>query len=71
MQVHIDRMDHFGNGIGNINGKIIFVKGYLYSVGHFDLKRIHFLAYLMHSEHYGTELETVLIVQKERECPHE
>ena len=26
MQVHIDRMDHFGNGIGNINGKIIFVK---------------------------------------------
>ena len=27
MQVHIDRMDHFGNGIGNINGKIIFVKG--------------------------------------------
>lgn len=29
MQVHIDRMDHFGNGIGNINGKIIFVKGAL------------------------------------------
>ena len=29
MQVHIDRMDHFGNGIGNINGKIIFVKGTL------------------------------------------
>lgn len=26
MQVHVDRMDHFGNGIGNINGKIIFVK---------------------------------------------
>ena len=30
MQVHIDRMDHFGNGIGNINGKIIFVKGALH-----------------------------------------
>lgn len=30
MQVHIDRMDHFGNGIGNINGKIIFVKGALF-----------------------------------------
>lgn len=29
MQIHIDRMDHFGNGIGNINGKIIFVKGAL------------------------------------------
>lgn len=29
MQVHIDRMDHFGNGIGYINGKIIFVKGAL------------------------------------------
>lgn len=29
MQVHIDRMDHFSNGIGNINGKIIFVKGAL------------------------------------------
>ena len=29
MQVHIDRMDHFGNGIGNINGKIIFAKGAL------------------------------------------
>ena len=29
MQVHIDRMDHFGNGIGNNNGKIIFVKGAL------------------------------------------
>lgn len=29
MQVHIDRMDHLGNGIGNINGKIIFVKGAL------------------------------------------
>ena len=29
MQVHIDRMDHFGNGIGNINCKIIFVKGAL------------------------------------------
>lgn len=29
MQVHIVRMDHFGNGIGNINGKIIFVKGAL------------------------------------------
>ena len=29
MQVHIDRMDHFGKGIGNINGKIIFVKGAL------------------------------------------
>ena len=29
MQVYIDRMDHFGNGIGNINGKIIFVKGAL------------------------------------------
>lgn len=29
MQVHTDRMDHFGNGIGNINGKIIFVKGAL------------------------------------------
>lgn len=29
MQVHIDRMNHFGNGIGNINGKIIFVKGAL------------------------------------------
>ena len=29
MQVHIDRMDHFGNGIGNIKGKIIFVKGAL------------------------------------------
>ena len=29
MQVHIDRIDHFGNGIGNINGKIIFVKGAL------------------------------------------
>ena len=29
MQVHIDRMDHFGNGIGNINGNIIFVKGAL------------------------------------------
>ena len=29
MQVHIDRMDPFGNGIGNINGKIIFVKGAL------------------------------------------
>lgn len=29
MQVYIERMDHFGNGIGNINGKIIFVKNAL------------------------------------------
>ena len=27
MQVYIERMDHFGNGIGKIDGKIVFVSG--------------------------------------------
>ena len=29
MQVYIERMDHFGNGIGKIDGKIVFVSGAL------------------------------------------
>ena len=29
MQVYIDRMDNFGNGIGLLNGKIVFVRGAL------------------------------------------
>ena len=29
MQIYIERMDHFGNGIGSINGKVIFVKNAL------------------------------------------